>query len=69
MKGHFPADGLVAVNVGHVFDVRLALHVLKRRRRDDHHPQIATCRNKTRYLILNFIFPALFVKCRTAWGP
>jgi hypothetical protein len=43
MQSHFPADGLVAVDVGHVLDIRFAFHVLERRRRDHHHPQIATC--------------------------
>ena len=42
MECHFPADGLVAVDVSHVLDIRFAFHMLKRRRRDHHYPQIAT---------------------------
>lgn len=30
MKSHFPANGFVPVDVGYIFDIWLAFHVLER---------------------------------------
>ena len=48
VEHELPAHDLVAVHIGHVLDVGLADHVLVGRAGDDHHPHLATCRDKER---------------------
>jgi len=40
VEQHLPTNGLVAMDIAHVLHIRLAHHVLVRRRADHHHPQI-----------------------------
>lgn len=46
MEGHLPTDGLVPVNIGYIFDIWLAFHMLERRDGHDANPQISAWEKK-----------------------